>query len=182
MEALPVLPGSIQPHSRWCSRRAVSLSSARTSSMLMRTCWPPPMTACAIKGFRATYRRPSASSLAYSDSSKPLPLAAILGDDGYLPKALDAVLYVLERPTTIDLCPDFLCQRPIATFDHHGISGDGLPLGFGNSRSCRPPSVLGSGPSTRPLGPAMATSPCRMRRSSAPSGSGPLNSIRLPSP
>lgn len=47
---------------------------------------------------------------------KPLPLAAILGDDGYLPKALDAVLYVLERPTTIDLCPDFLCQRPIATF------------------------------------------------------------------
>lgn len=42
---------------------------------------------------------------------KPLPLAAILGDDGYLPKALDAVLYVLERPTTIDLCPDFLCQR-----------------------------------------------------------------------
>ena len=70
MEALPVLPGSIQPHSRWCSRRAVSLSSARTSSMLMRTCWPPPMTACAIKGFRATYRRPSASSLAYSDSSR----------------------------------------------------------------------------------------------------------------
>ncbi len=183
MEALPVLPGSIQPHSRWCSRRAgfaVQRPHLVHADAHMLAATHDGLRDQGVQGHVQAPVRLVAGVL--RQQPKPLPLAAILGDDGYLPKALDAVLYVLERPTTIDLCPDFLCQRPIATFDHHGISGDGLPLGFGNSRSCRPPSVLGSGPSTRPLGPAMATSPCRMRRSSAPSGSGPLNSIRLPSP